>query len=180
MDNKVLQQLHQSMVQIRDMENKIELRLNEMSSSLATVKYVTEKLKERMFLHVEEKDARDKFRLIQSDDKSLLVATSSENILMSHRGSLKYPSGLDRYWLICAPSGKQIKLKFIKFKTDFQHDFVKIFDGANILSPVIAIEHGPITPPGTFQTTSNYSLIYFHTDDNGKEDEGFEIQYSYF
>lgn len=74
-----------------------------------------------------------------------------------------YSARCDCKWLITAPAGKVINIKFTEFDTEAKTDFVYFFDGAGTHEKIMAIFSGPNIPP-ELTTWRNQVLVWFVTD----------------
>ncbi|KAG8544589.1 hypothetical protein GDO81_022217, partial [Engystomops pustulosus] len=94
-----------------------------------------------------------------------------------------YPSNyapyLDCGWIITAPAGYKITLSVKDFavetETKCSFDYLAVFDGPNILYPMIG-KYCSLTPP-PLVSTGNYMLIRFHSDDSVQK-RGFQATYT--
>ena len=78
-------------------------------------------------------------------------------------GDNDYSAGCDCKWLITAPKGKVINIKFTEFGTEAKTDFLYFFDGAGTHEKIMAIFSGPNIPP-ELTTWRNQVLVWFVTD----------------
>lgn len=78
-------------------------------------------------------------------------------------GKNNYAFDSDCKWLITAPEGKVIKIKFNEFDTEARTDLVYFFNGTGTHEKIMAIFSGPKIPP-ELTTWSNQVLVWFVTD----------------
>ncbi len=78
-------------------------------------------------------------------------------------GDNDYAGKCDCKWLITAPKGKVINIKFTEFGTEAKTDFLYFFDGAGTHEKIMAIFSGPNIPPEV-TTWHNQVLVWFVTD----------------
>lgn len=78
-------------------------------------------------------------------------------------GDNDYAGKCDCKWLITAPAGKVINVKFTGFDTEAKTDFLYFFDGAGTHEKIMAIFSGPNIPP-ELTTWHNQVLVWFVTD----------------
>ena len=87
-----------------------------------------------------------------------------------------YPDNKNYQWLVHPDSANSIVLMFTRFATEYNGDFVNIYDGETTDSPLLGSYSGHNLPP-IVQTTGNYALIEFIT--NGSvTDDGWELRYT--
>uniref|UniRef100_W5MX16 Cubilin n=1 Tax=Lepisosteus oculatus TaxID=7918 RepID=W5MX16_LEPOC len=81
----------------------------------------------------------------------------------------KYEAGLDCLWNIVVPPNKVVNLTFTSFHlespsgTSCRYDYVKIYDGDNVNSPLVGTFCGALVP-ASFTSTNNFLTIRFITD----------------
>ena len=78
-------------------------------------------------------------------------------------GAKNYTLNNDCKWLITAPEGKVIKIKFTEFDTEAKTDLVYFFNGTGTHEKIMAIFSGPDIPP-ELTTWKNQVLVWFVTD----------------
>lgn len=78
-------------------------------------------------------------------------------------GKKNYALNSDCKWLITAPEGKVIEIKFTEFDTEARTDLVYFFNGAGTHEKIMAIFSGPDIPP-ELTTWENQVLVWFVTD----------------
>ena len=83
----------------------------------------------------------------------------------------------DCKWLITAPEGKVIHIKFTEFDTEAKTDRLYFFNGAGTHEQIMAIFSGPDIPP-ELTTWSNQVLIWFVTDAK-MQGKGWKMEYKF-
>ena len=71
----------------------------------------------------------------------------------------------DRVMSFYSNSGCGIRFDFTYFNTEAGYDYLRVYDGPNISSPVIATYSGGAIPPAV-QSTGNVITFYFHSDNS--------------
>ncbi|XP_015793831.1 dorsal-ventral patterning tolloid-like protein 1 [Tetranychus urticae] len=110
-----------------------------------------------------------------------LIATSNVEHLYSHAkyGDSNYDKKEDCDWIIEAPDGYRVRLRFLTFEieaeNDCSYDYVEIFDGYDTSSRLIGRYCGNTLPPEVL-STNEYLLVRFHSDDT-QHNKGFSIVY---
>ncbi len=87
-----------------------------------------------------------------------------------------YPNGKSFQWLIHPQDAQNIVFLFTRFSTEYQADFVNIYDGSTTASPLLGHFSGHQLPP-VLQTSSNQALVEFVTD-AVNTDKGWELRYT--
>ncbi len=80
-------------------------------------------------------------------------------------------------WLITAPEGKVVHIKFTEFDTEGKVDLLYFFNGAGTHEPIMAIFSGPDIPP-ELTTWSNQVLVWFVTD-GANQGKGWKAEYRF-
>jgi serine protease len=104
---------------------------------------------------------------------------------LNTEGSMEDGSGPENYsmetsckWLITAPRGKVIHIKFTQFDIEALTDWVYFFDGAGTQQTnIMAGFSGPKIPP-ELTTWSNQVLVWFVTDGKN-QGNGWKADYSF-
>ena len=86
-----------------------------------------------------------------------------EGVFEDGSGTKNYALNSDCKWLITAPAGKVIEIKFTEFDTEAKTDLVYFFNGAGTHEKIMAIFSGPNIPP-ELTTWKNQVLVWFVTD----------------
>ncbi len=79
-------------------------------------------------------------------------------------GVLDYSKNLDCRYVINPPGATSITMHFIEFDTEANYDFVKIYDGSSVYSPVLGIYSGSSLPPD-ITSSGGAVTVQFITDD---------------
>jgi hypothetical protein len=97
-------------------------------------------------------------------------------------GTFEDGSGLNNYsqnsdckWLITAPEGKVIHIKFTEFHTEANTDLLYFFNGSGTHEKIMAIFSGPNIPP-ELTTWRNQVLVWFVTDGKN-QGKGWKAEY---
>jgi len=102
---------------------------------------------------------------------------SAEGVLEDGSGSEHYSMESSCKWLITAPKGKVIHIKFSEFDTEALMDWVYFFNGDKTNEKIMAGFSGPKIPP-ELTTWRNQVLIWFVT--NGQnQGKGWKAEYSF-
>ncbi|MCX6272380.1 MAG: C10 family peptidase [Bacteroidetes bacterium] len=108
------------------------------------------------------------------------TVTSLIGTLEDGSGPMLYQSGADCYYLLSpqvsdVDSVSNIILKFNKFNTETDHDFLTIYDGATTSAPVLGSYSGNNLPP-SLTSSGNKVLIHF-VSDGANNNEGWLLTY---
>jgi hypothetical protein len=90
-------------------------------------------------------------------------------------GSNNYSQSSDCKWLITAPEGKVIHIKFTEFDTEANTDLLYFFNGSGTHEKIMAIFSGPNLPP-ELTTWRNQVLVWFVTDGKN-QGKGWKAEY---
>jgi hypothetical protein len=86
-----------------------------------------------------------------------------EGVIDDGSGPEDYSYNSSCKWLITAPEGKVIRIKFTEFDTEAKIDKVYFFDGSGTHEEIMAIFSGPDIPP-ELTTWHNQVLVWFVSD----------------
>lgn len=86
-------------------------------------------------------------------------------IVSDNSDSLNYGNNMNCEKLIKPDGMKNITVTFTQFKTELEHDFVSIYDGATTSSPLLGVYSGSSIPEPV-STSGGTMLITFQTDEN--------------
>ena len=100
-----------------------------------------------------------------------------EGVFDDGSGPDDYAFNSDCKWLITAPKGKVIQIKFSEFDTQAKIDQVFFFDGAGTHEDIMAIFSGPNIPP-ELTTWHNQVLVWF-VSDSEKQGKGWRAEYRF-
>lgn len=92
------------------------------------------------------------------------VRLNAEGIVEDGSGPAPYSPRSSCKWLITAPAGKVIHIKFLEFDTESNVDWLYFFDGAGTHEKIMAAFSGPNLPP-ELTTWRNQTLLWFVTND---------------
>lgn len=91
-----------------------------------------------------------------------------------------YSNGMDCEWIIKAPPGRSINLKFLFFDVEgsplCNYDYVALYDGQTDSSRRIGMFCGSVIPP-TLHSSSNFMLVKFHSDIR-RTHNGFSVKWN--
>jgi len=90
-------------------------------------------------------------------------------------GSNNYSQNSDCKWLITAPEGKVIHIKFTEFDTEANTDLLYFFNGSGTHEKIMAIFSGPNLPP-ELTTWRNQVLVWFVADGKN-QGKGWKAEY---
>ncbi len=102
--------------------------------------------------------------------------TAPSGILSDGSGSWEYRNHTDCKWLIQQPGNVNIALIFNLFETEYDFDFVDVYDGATTADPLLGHFSGDTLPPPLL-STGNAMLLHF-TSDGGLTGQGWEAGYT--
>lgn len=100
-----------------------------------------------------------------------------EGTLEDGSGSENYSMETSCKWLITAPKGKVVHIKFTEFDTEALTDWVYFFNGSKTNEKMMAGFSGPKIPP-ELTTWRNQVLIWFVTDGKN-QGKGWKAEYSF-
>ncbi len=112
-------------------------------------------------------------RLYCRDTKYL----DAEGIFDDGSGPNDYSYHSNCKWLITAPKGKVIQIRFAEFDTQAKTDKVYFFDGSGTHESIIATFSGPDIPPELI-TWRNQVLVWFVSDAE-EQSEGWRAEYRF-
>lgn len=91
--------------------------------------------------------------------------------------AMPYSENQECNWRINTASGSVIKLSFQEFDLQALADYVRVYDGPDDSSPVIATYSGS-NIPSEITSSSNQLYVSFYSDANGTGDQGFLATYA--
>jgi len=91
-------------------------------------------------------------------------------------GCAGYSNSVTITWAITTVSNSRIAMEFTSFQTEYNYDFVKIYDGTSSSSPLLASYSG-FSLPAPVQSTSNHLYVKF-TADTSLNYDGFNANYN--
>ena len=100
-------------------------------------------------------------------------------VITSNSNDIRYNNNQNCQWLIKAPKDAIIKLRFTKFKTEQNFDFVRVYDGINSAATQLFNASGNLSNnlPSIVSTGNNIFITF--TSDGSVVDSGFSLVYSY-
>jgi len=102
------------------------------------------------------------------------ILTSATGTLNSPNYPNNYENDLKCQWFIIQDD--KVNLTFTSFDVEQDYDFVKIYDGPNVWSPLLLTISGKVPPP-PIVSSGNALLVVFTSDDTGVY-PGFQATYS--
>ena len=107
-------------------------------------------------------------------DDELVIKNA--DVLSSPGFPSNYPDKILQKYYLKARRGFKVIFVFIYFQVEYHYDFVKIYDGYNISSPLIADLTGVIEAPHILSSTGNKILFVFRSDFTISK-KGFKVIY---
>ncbi|EFX60799.1 hypothetical protein DAPPUDRAFT_70566, partial [Daphnia pulex] len=77
-----------------------------------------------------------------------------------------YPDSSDFLWKIVTEPGTSIRLLFALFETQEKFDYVFVYDGPTVNSPLLLEKSGLSSTPFAVNSSSNEMLARFTSDEN--------------
>jgi len=107
-----------------------------------------------------------------------------DTVYLTREGTFEDGSGPNDYspktdckWLITAPEGKVIQIKFTEFDTEAKTDLLYFFNGTGTHEKIMAVFSGPNIPP-EITTWQNKVLVWFVTDGKN-QGKGWKAEYRF-
>ena len=107
-----------------------------------------------------------------------------ETVYLHEEGTFEDGSGPNDYsinsdckWLITAPEGKVINIRFTEFDTEAKTDFVYFFNGSGTHEDIMAVFSGTEIPP-ELTSWNNRVLVWFVTDGDVQR-KGWKAEYRF-
>ncbi|XP_071062991.1 LOW QUALITY PROTEIN: cubilin [Pseudochaenichthys georgianus] len=103
-------------------------------------------------------------------DCSGILLSGPKGVVESLNFPNEYPSNSECSWTIQATTGNTVNYTFTAFQVEAgssfcEYDYIKLFDGPNVQSPVIGTFCG-LNPPPASTTTSSALTVVFRTDNS--------------
>lgn len=140
-----------------------------------------------VFISLENENKKLEFEgLIHYEAETIDFTTlyCKETVYLNTEGSIEDGSGHKNYsfhsnckWLITAPEGKVIKIKFSELDTESRVDLIYFFDGPGTHESIMAIFSGNQLPPELI-TWHNQVLVWFVSDEK-KQGEGWKATFRF-
>ena len=105
------------------------------------------------------------------------IYLNNEGVIEDGSGDKNYSIHSDCKWLITAPEGKVINIKFTELDTESRVDLIYFFDGAGTHEKIMAIFSGSKIPP-ELMTWRNQVLIWFVSNEK-KQAKGWKAHYTF-
>lgn len=116
---------------------------------------------------------------------SFQIPTSSHSIiqkcsgkLFDDGGDLNYTNNSNGSVTISAIGATSVSLSFTSFSFENNYDYLKIYDGSSVSSPLIGSYTGSILPNSGFITSSTGSITLLQSTDSYQSESGFELSWS--
>ena len=93
-------------------------------------------------------------------------------------GNLNYQNFSDCKWLIAPEGAQQITLNFTAFETEFDYDFVTVYDGPSLTAPVLGVFSGSSLPATLSTSMGVGEMLIRFTSDYTFNGEGWSATYS--
>ena len=100
-------------------------------------------------------------------------------VITSNSNDIRYNNNQNCQWLIKAPKDAIIKLRFTKFKTEQNFDFVKVYDGINSAATQLFNASGNLSNNLPTIVSTGINIFITFTSDGYVVDSGFSLVYSY-
>ena len=100
-------------------------------------------------------------------------------VITSNSNGIRYNLNQNCQWLIKAPKDGIIKLRFTKFKTQQNFDFVKVYDGINSAATQLFNASGNLSNNLPTIVSTGINIFITFTSDGSVVDSGFSLVYSY-
>ncbi|MEO0683609.1 MAG: CUB domain-containing protein, partial [Cyanobacteria bacterium J06649_11] len=94
----------------------------------------------------------------------ITTLSAPSGIISDGSGSNNYNNNSRCAWLIDVPGATSINLNFTSFDTEVFSDFIIVFDGSTINSPVLGIYSGSDIPPNIKSTSSNILVVFYSNE----------------
>lgn len=111
-----------------------------------------------------------------------LYPSGDEGTITSPNYPEVYDTKKDYYWRITAPPGKRIQVQIdyldIEYDRRCAKDFLKVYDGSSLDSPLLYTYCG-YTRPVSFRSSGRYLYLYFRSD-NADTRKGFQLTWKTF
>ena len=103
---------------------------------------------------------------------------NKEGTLEDGSGTNNYSMESDCKWLITAPAGKVIHIKFVEFDTESKTDWIYFFNGVGTQKQNIMAGFSGSKIPPELTTWSNQVLVWFVTDGENQR-KGWKAEYHF-
>lgn len=103
----------------------------------------------------------------------MLTINSCSGTVLDNGGLSNYSTNSNSTLVIAPIGASQVKLTFTAFSFESNYDFLKIYDGASIQSPLIGSFSGNALPNGGVILSTSNALTLVQTSDQAINDEGF-------
>ncbi|HRD40890.1 MAG TPA: hypothetical protein PLC65_19840, partial [Bacteroidia bacterium] len=103
------------------------------------------------------------YKLLNNTYTVTTYTASSGNFYDSGGASANYTNDERKLWLFTKPGATNITLNFTSFNTEKNYDYLFIYDGGNVNSPLIGKYSGTVSP-GPITSTNDSLLVEFRSD----------------
>lgn len=103
------------------------------------------------------------YKLVNNTYSVITYTASSGNFYDSGGASANYTNDERKLWLFTKPGATNITLNFTSFNTEKNYDYLFIYDGGNVNSPLIGKYSGTVSP-GPITSTNDSLLVEFRSD----------------
>jgi len=106
------------------------------------------------------------------------VLPDAAGTFTDNSGTSNYQDFSDCKWLIAPEGAQQITLNFTAFQTEFDYDFVTVYDGPGLTSPVLGIFSGASLPEMLSTSMGVGTMLIRFTSDNTVNGPGWSATYT--
>ncbi len=116
------------------------------------------------------------YKLINNTYTPTLITNASGAFYDTGGASGNYQDDERELWLFGDANASNVTLNFTAFDLELNYDYMFIYDGDSVNSPLIGVYNGT-TSPGTIVSTGSYLLVEFRSD-CGTTNPGWEANYT--
>jgi len=113
--------------------------------------------------------------LCQNSVTITFPAVATTGTLKTNPDSALYINNAICTWIISAPTGHKVVLNFTRFQTEPSADYVGVYDGTYLSSPLLIQASGSSTPP--LVTTTQQNMYVRFTSNSQNDYAGFSADY---
>lgn len=107
----------------------------------------------------------------------LTTLTSCNGVIMDDGGAAPYSANTNSMIVINPVGASQVKLTFTQFDFESGYDYLRIYDGPSVQSPLIGSYDGNTLPNGGIIFSSGSSITLLQSTDQAVNNEGFVANY---
>jgi Subtilase family/CUB domain/PKD-like domain len=104
-----------------------------------------------------------------------VLTENNGSFILSSREA--YLPASEARWLIAPENHGRVTLSFDEFSTEVGRDFLKVYDGADTLAPLLATFSGTLSQPDTLLKGSRDSMLLIFSSDAQNQEGGFSASY---